>query len=58
MRLFVLLVLALSACASQQMRCDKHLQPINAPAAKEPAANQPAAPAPALGAGDSAGNRS
>jgi hypothetical protein len=53
MRLFVLLVLALSACASQQVRCDKHLQPINAQTAKEPAA-----PAPALGTGDAGGNRS
>lgn len=51
MRLILLLLLALSACASPQVRCDKHLQPINAPTAKEPAAIQPAA-------GDSGGNRS
>jgi hypothetical protein len=43
MRLIPLLVLALSACSSPQVRCDKHLQPINAPAAKEPSAKQPAA---------------
>jgi len=46
MRSFVLLVLALSACSSPQVRCDKHLQPINRPAAKEPAA-QSVAPDPA-----------
>jgi hypothetical protein len=43
MRLILLLALALSACSSPQVRCDKHLQPINAPAAKEPAAHDPAA---------------
>jgi len=39
MRLMFLLVLVLSACSSPQVRCDKHLQPINAPAAKEPTAS-------------------
>jgi|HubBroStandDraft_2_1064218.scaffolds.fasta_scaffold81215_3 hypothetical protein len=43
MRLILLLTLALSACSSPHVRCDKHLQPINAPAAKEPAAKEPAA---------------
>jgi hypothetical protein len=43
MRLTFLLALVLSACASPQVRCDKHLQPINAPAAKEAAAHDPAA---------------
>jgi hypothetical protein len=46
MRLFVLLLLALGACSSPQVRCDKHLQPINRSAAKGPAA-QSAAPNPA-----------
>jgi hypothetical protein len=46
MRLLVLLVFALSACSLPQVRCDRHLQPINAPAVKEPAA-QSAAPDPA-----------
>lgn len=36
MRLIPLLALALCACSSPQVRCDKHLQPINAPAAKQP----------------------
>ena len=40
MRLIILLSLALCACSSPQVRCDKHLQPINAPAAKQ--ANTPA----------------
>jgi hypothetical protein len=35
MRLILLLALALGACSSPQVRCDKHLQPINAPAAKQ-----------------------
>jgi hypothetical protein len=39
MRLIVLLVFVLSACSSPQVRCDKRLQPINAPAAKEPTAS-------------------
>lgn len=34
MRLALLLALALGACSSLQVRCDKHLQPINAPAAR------------------------
>ena len=38
MRLIFLLALVLSACSSPQVRCDKHLRPINAPAAKEPTA--------------------
>jgi hypothetical protein len=37
MRLILLLVLVLSACSSPQVRCDKHLQPINT--AKEPTAS-------------------
>jgi hypothetical protein len=45
MRLILLLTLALSACSSPQVRCDKHLQPINAPAAKEPAAHDRASSA-------------
>ena len=36
MRLIILLALALCACSSPPMRCDKHLQPINAPATKQP----------------------
>jgi hypothetical protein len=39
MRLVVLLALMLSACSSPQVRCDKHLQPINVPAAKQPVAH-------------------
>lgn len=35
MRLIFILVLALCGCASPPMRCDKHLQPINAPAPKQ-----------------------
>jgi hypothetical protein len=34
MRLFFCLALALSACSTAAVRCDKHLQPINAPAAR------------------------
>ena len=34
MRLLVCLALALSACSTPTVSCDKHLQPINAPAAK------------------------
>jgi hypothetical protein len=45
MRLILLSLLALSACSSPQVRCDKHLQPINAPAAKELAAKRPSADA-------------
>jgi hypothetical protein len=37
MRLILCLTFALSACSSPLQRCDKHLQPINAPAAKQPA---------------------
>jgi len=41
----------LQACASHAVRCDTHLQPINAPAAKSapagPAATGPAATGPA-----------
>jgi hypothetical protein len=32
--LFIYLLLLLSGCSSPPVRCDKHLQPINAPAAK------------------------
>jgi len=35
MRLIILLAFALCACSSHQVRCDKHLQPINGPAAKQ-----------------------
>jgi hypothetical protein len=38
MRLILLLALALCACSSPQVRCDKHLQPINVPGAKQPVA--------------------
>jgi hypothetical protein len=34
MRLILCSVLALSACSTPLVRCDRHLQPINAPAAK------------------------
>ena len=43
MRLIILLSLALCACSSPQVRCDKHLLPINAPAPKDPGAKEPAA---------------
>lgn len=36
MRSILLLALALGACSSPQVRCDKHLLPINAPAAQQP----------------------
>ena len=45
MRLIILLSLGLCACSSPQVRCDKHLLPINVPTAKEPAAQDPAASA-------------
>jgi hypothetical protein len=51
MRLIILLSLALCACSSPQVRCDKHLQPINAPAAKVPLGKEPAARDPAASAG-------
>jgi hypothetical protein len=35
MPLILLLALALCACSSPQVRCDKHLQPINSPVAKQ-----------------------
>lgn len=38
MRLAILFTLALCACSSPPVRCDKHLLPINAPAAKQPVA--------------------
>ena len=41
MRLIILLALALGACSTPQVRCDKHLQPINAPAAKVVPAGTP-----------------
>ncbi len=34
MRLLLCLALALNACSASPLRCDKHLQPINPPAAK------------------------
>lgn len=34
MRLIFCLALVLSACSTATVRCDKHLQPINAPSAK------------------------
>jgi hypothetical protein len=44
MRLILLLAITLCACSSAQVRCDKHLQPINAPGAKQPAAEVRSAP--------------
>ncbi len=44
MRLILGLILVLSACSSPLVRCDKHLQPINAPAAKQPVAALGSAP--------------
>ena len=38
MRLIICLLFLLSACATPAVRCDKHLEPINAPAAKLAAA--------------------
>lgn len=38
MRVIVCLIFALSACAGPVVRCEKHLQPINAPAPKPAAA--------------------
>jgi starvation-inducible outer membrane lipoprotein len=43
MRLIVCLAFALSACSASPIRCDKHLQPINAPSAKASAATPAAA---------------
>jgi hypothetical protein len=34
MRALVLILLLLGGCASPEVRCDSHLRPINAPAAK------------------------
>jgi len=34
MRVIICLLLLLCACSTQAVRCDKHLEPINAPAAK------------------------
>jgi hypothetical protein len=34
MRLILCLALALNACSTAAVRCDKHLQPINTPAPK------------------------
>jgi hypothetical protein len=34
MRVMICLLLLLSACSTPAVRCDKHLEPINAPAAK------------------------
>jgi hypothetical protein len=44
MRLILGLIIALSGCSSPLVRCDKHLQPINAPAAKQPVAAAGSAP--------------
>jgi hypothetical protein len=52
MRLIILLSLAFCACSSPQVRCDKHLQPINAPAAKDLGAKEPSVHDPAVPAGD------
>jgi hypothetical protein len=38
MRVMICLLLMLSACAAPVVRCDKHLEAINAPAAKIAAA--------------------
>jgi hypothetical protein len=35
MRLLLCLTLLLTACSTPPVRCDKHLQPINAPAPKQ-----------------------
>jgi hypothetical protein len=43
-RIIFILALALCACASHQVRCDRHLQPINAPAANQPVAPAESAP--------------
>ena len=44
MRVTICLLLMLTACATPAVRCDKHLEAINAPAAKiEPAAKITAA---------------
>jgi hypothetical protein len=44
MRVMICLLLMLSACATPVVRCDKHLEAINAPAPKiEPAAGIAAA---------------
>jgi hypothetical protein len=51
MHLIILLSLALCACSSPQVRCDKHLLPINAPAAKDPGAKDTAAHDSAASAG-------
>jgi hypothetical protein len=46
MRVMICLLLMLSACATPVVRCDKHLEAINAPAAKiEPAAKNASAAA-------------
>jgi hypothetical protein len=46
MRVMICLLLMLSACATPAVRCDKHLEAINAPAAKiEPVAKIAAAAA-------------
>jgi hypothetical protein len=37
MRLILCLVMLISACSAPAVRCDKHLVPINEPAAKQPA---------------------
>jgi hypothetical protein len=34
MRVMICLLLLLCACSTPEVRCDKHLEPINAPAAK------------------------
>jgi hypothetical protein len=34
MRVMMALLLFLSACSTPAVRCDKHIEPINAPAAK------------------------
>jgi len=44
MRLILGLILVLGACSAPLERCDKHLQPINAPAAKQPVAAVGSAP--------------
>lgn len=44
MRLILCLALALCACSRPLLRCEKHLQPINAPAAKQSPAAGGSAP--------------
>jgi hypothetical protein len=44
MRVFISLALFLTACASHDVRCDGHLQPINQPEPRAQPAQSPALP--------------